>query len=54
MLRRSFKANAKQFDVVSLHVIVFMRLLDACIYDFPASSFVCFSAAVGITLLSRK
>ena len=41
MWRRIFTANAKQFDVVSLHAIFFfMRLLDVCFYGFPASSLV--------------
>ena len=33
------------FGVVKLHVIVFIRLLDTCIYGFTASSFVRFPAA---------
>ena len=55
MSRGSFTANAKQFDVVSLHVIFFMRLLDACFYGCPASSSVyAFFSRGSVTLVSRK
>ena len=51
MSRGSSTANAKQFDVVSLHVIFFMRLLDACFYGSRrALQFMRFSAAVVLPL----
>ena len=57
MWRRIFTANAKQFDVVSLHAIFFffMRLLDVCFYGFPASSLVyTFFSRVSFTGMSTK
>ena len=56
MWRPIFAANAKQFDVVSLHAIFFfMRLLDVCFYGFPASSLVyTFFSRGSFTRMSTK